>query len=216
MVVLLVRVQTKQRMNILLSILNQRPDLVAWKNRPLSQGMQDGPRASDNRDRHALVVGIEPPGEPLLDGPFRRVALAISEYRIFPPHLVERVVKRTPIQVGDTVGINYRAFPGIRMFMACRVIDVYAGLNGNIWHSGFTYRTLHDHAATGEETFAVEKNTNTGEVTASLTAWSRPAHWLMRIGYPYARWCQRHAGRLAVRHLKDVAEGIIRDKCSLR
>jgi uncharacterized protein (UPF0548 family) len=87
--------------------------------------------------------------------------------------------------------------------MACRVIDKFEGSQGNVWRSGFTYRTLQGHVALGEETFAVEKDMVTGRVTASLTSWSRPGHWLMRIGYFYARWCQLHAGREAVRELKE-------------
>jgi uncharacterized protein (UPF0548 family) len=188
-------------------LLNKRPVLDAWEKRPFSPGVLDGPRASDNFDRHASIVGTEPAGEPLADGPFRRVAQAISEYRVFPPHLVERVLRRTPLQVRDTVGMNYRLGPGVRMFMACRVIDVFDGPKGNVWRSGFTYRTLQGHAALGEETFAVEKDLTTGEASVSLTAWSRPGHWLMRIGYPYARWCQRHAGKAAVKWLKEVVEG---------
>ncbi len=183
----------------------QRPVLSVWESRPFSPGVLDGPRASDNHDRHALVVANEPPGEPLPDGPFRRVASAISEYRIFPPHLVDRVLKRTPMQVGDTVGLSYRLAPGIRLFFASRVIDVFETTQANAYRSGFTYRTLQGHIEFGEETFAVEKDMTTGAVTASLTAWSRPGHWLTRLGYPYARWCQLHAGRSAVEHLKQVA-----------
>ncbi len=190
-------------MDILLP--NQRPDPAAWENRPFSPGVLDGPRAADDRDRHALLIGVEPPGPPLTDGPFRRVARAISEYRIFPPHLVGRVVKRTPLQVGDVVGLCYRFFLGIRMFMASRVIDVFDGPTPSGWRSGFTYRTLEGHVEIGEETFAVEKNAHTGEVIASLSAWSRPGHWLTRIGYPYARWCQVQAGKAAVRYLRKIA-----------
>lgn len=187
-------------MNILLP--NQRPDPAAWENRPFSPGVLDGPRASDNFDRHALQVAVETPGPPLEDGPFRRVGRAISEYRIFPPRLVQRVVKRTPLQVGDIVGLCYPLFLGIRMFIASRVIDVFDGPNERGWRSGFTYRTLEGHVELGEETFCVEKQARTGAVIVSLTAWSRPGHWLVRLGYPYARWCQLQAGKAAVRYLK--------------
>ena len=190
-------------MNILFP--NQRPDPAAWENRPFSPGVLDGPRATDNRDRHALQMGVEPLGPPVADGPFRRVARAISEYRIFPPHLAQRVVKRTPLQVGDVVGLCYPLFLGIRMFIASRVIDVFDGSTPGGWRSGFTYRTLEGHVEVGEEIFAVEKDARTGVVTASLTAWSRPGHWTTRIGYPYARWCQLQAGRAAARHLRKTA-----------
>jgi uncharacterized protein (UPF0548 family) len=190
-------------MNILFP--NQRPDPAAWENRPFSPGVLDGPRASDNCDRHALQIGIEPLGPPVADGPFRRVARAISEYRIFPPHLAQRVVKRTPLQVGDVVGLCYPLFLGVRIFIASRVIEVFNGPCEGGWRSGFTYRTLEGHVELGEETFGVEKDARTGAVVVFLKAWSRPGHWLVRLAYPYARWCQLQAGRLAVRYLRGLA-----------
>jgi uncharacterized protein (UPF0548 family) len=184
---------------------NQQPDPAAWESRPFSPGSLDGPRTTDNHDRHTMLMGIEPAGPPVADGPYRRVARAILEYRIFPPRLAERVVKRTPLQVGDVVGLCYPLILGVRMFFASRVIDVFDGPTEQGWRSGFTYRTLEGHVEIGEEIFAVEKNARTGEVTASLTAWSRPGHWLTRIGYPYARWCQIQAGKAALRFLRRVA-----------
>lgn len=190
---------------MILLLPTQRPDPAAWENRPFSLGVLDGPRASDNFDRHLLQIAIEPPGPPLVEGPFRRAAKAILEYRIFPPQLAERVVKRTPLQIGDVVGLCYPLFLGIRMYIASRVIDVFDGPVANGWRSGFTYRTLEGHAEIGEETFSAEKDARSGAVVVSLNAWSRPGHWLTRIGYPYARWCQLQAGKAAVRYLKQIA-----------
>jgi uncharacterized protein (UPF0548 family) len=159
----------------------------------------------DNHDHHERIVGREPPGEPMGDGVFQKVSDAILAYRIFPPTLVVPVLDRTPLQVGDTVGLTYALLPGIRMFVASRVIDRFDRQIDSGWETGFTYRTLDGHAELGEETFAVRKNRQTGEVTASMTAWSRPGHWLTRIGYWYARWCQLHAGRSALDWLHRVA-----------
>jgi uncharacterized protein (UPF0548 family) len=128
-------------------------------------------------------------------------------YDIFPPSLATRIVRRAPVQVGDTVGLCYRLLPGVNMFIASRVIDVFDAPVAGAWRCGFTYRTLEGHAEIGEETFAVEKDMATGVVRASLTAWSRPGHWLTRVGYWYARWCQLHAGRSAIRYLHAVAAG---------
>jgi uncharacterized protein (UPF0548 family) len=186
---------------MILLLPGSEPDLRRWIARGYPPTILVGPRPSDNRDRHARVIAREPSGEPLPDGPFRRVASAILEYRAFPPWLMTRVMERTPVQVGDTVGLTYRLLPRLRMFVASRVIAVFNDPS----RAGFTYRTLTGHAELGEETFAVEKNRETGEVTASLTAWSRPGHWLTRIGYPYARWCQRNAGRAALDHLEAIA-----------
>jgi len=93
------------------------------------------------------------------------------------------------------------------MFVASRVIDVFDKPTLTGWKTGFTYRTLKGHAELGEEIFAVEKDRATGEVIASLTSWSRPGHWLTRIGYFYARRCQIHASHAALDHLEAIGKG---------
>jgi len=183
----------------------QKPDLSVWAARDFPPAVLAGPKPTDNLDRHARVVAREPPGDPLADGPFRRAATAISEYRVFSPTQITPVLAKTPVAIGDTVGLTYRLVPGLRMFVACRVIDVFDGPTASGWRAGFTYRTLAGHAELGEEIFAVEKDRTTGDVTASLTAWSRPGHWLTRIGYLYSRWCQTHAGRGALNQLEAAA-----------
>jgi uncharacterized protein (UPF0548 family) len=182
----------------------RKPDLSIWAARDFPPAVLPGPRPTDDHDRYARVVAREPPGGPLPDGPFRRAAAAISEYRIFSPMLIRPVLARVPVAVRDTVGLTYRLLPGLRMFVACRVIDVFDGTTAIGSRAGFTYRTLAGHAELGEETFAVEKDRATGDVTVSLTSWSRPGHWLTRVGYWYARWCQRHAGRGALDQLEAV------------
>ncbi len=183
------------------------PALSYWLARDFSNEVLAGPRPTDDRDRHTAIVAKEPPGDPLPDGPFRRVATAIGEYRIFPTTIGDRVLERSPVQVGDTVGLSYRLLPGLRMFIASRVIDVFDERTATGWKAGFTYRTLAGHPELGEETFAVEKNRDSGNVTASLTAWSRPGHWLTRIGYWYARRTQRRAGRAALVNFAEIALG---------
>ena len=187
--------------------LGRHPNLQRWANRDYPPKLLAGPQATDDRDRYARIVGIEPPGDPRPDGPFRKVASAILDYRVFPLSVLTPVMAKRPVSLGDTVGLTYRLLPGLRMFVASRVIAVFDEQTANGWKAGFTYRTLKGHAELGEEIFAVEKDRTTGEVTASLTSWSRPGHWLTRLGYPYARWCQRHANRSALDHLEAIANG---------
>jgi uncharacterized protein (UPF0548 family) len=51
--------------------------------------------------------------------------------------------------------------------------------------AGFGYGTLSGHPAQGEESFLVERD-DQGEVWFSVTAFSRPAGWLMRAAGPLA------------------------------
>jgi uncharacterized protein (UPF0548 family) len=181
--------------------------LERWVDRPCSPPLGRGP---DDRDLHLLFeaeVGRESLGSPETDGPFRRVARAILAYRVFPASLVRGVLRRAPLEVGDTVGISYQVLGGIRLFFAARVIACFDGPDDATWRAGFTYRTLRGHPERGAETFAVEKSLATGVVTASLRSWSRPGLLVTRLGAPVSRWAQRHANRAALANLVRVAAG---------
>lgn len=170
------------------------PTLADWEGRP--PGATE-PVPGCHRDRYARVVAVEAPGLPVPGGPFGRVAAALSVYDVFPPRIGQGVIRR-PVQVGDTVGLLYRFAPGLTIFFASRVVDVFH----EPCRSGFTYRTLRGHPELGEETFCVEKDAATGEVTASLASWSVPGHPLVRLLKPLARWMQRRANLAALDHLQ--------------
>jgi uncharacterized protein (UPF0548 family) len=123
---------------------------------------------------------------------------------------VSGVLRRTPVEVGDTVGILYHA-PGVaELFFGARVIAIYdetiASENGGaVWRSGFTYRTLDGHPELGEETFGVDKNVDTGAIRIFLQSWSRPGTLLARAFAPIVRKLQVHASYAALDHLAAIA-----------
>ncbi len=181
------------------------PALDEWRCRPDNTG--SGWREGDRRDRFERVVASEPAGAPAVAGPFARVAAAILDYRVFPSHLIEGVLERRPVEVGDVVGVRCHFLPWVDVFFAARVIERIATLNGPLWRTGFTYRTLEGHPECGEETFVVEKDELTGQVVAALRSWSRPGLWYTRLGAPFTRWYQVRANELALDHLTEVAAG---------
>src|SRR5262249_19032387 len=140
-------------MQFLFRILRQRPDLGMWEALPDSAAVALGPRPGDRRDRFERVVAIEPPREPLREGPFAPVAAAILAHRGVSPSLVEGVLRRKPVQAGDTVGILFHFLPGIDLFSAARVTETFDEFRDDLWRAGFTYRTLDGHPELGEETF---------------------------------------------------------------
>lgn len=160
------------------------------------------------RDRHDVYerdLAPEPPGPP--GARFRRVAAAIAGYAIFPPRLVEGVVRR-PVEAGDTVGICYRRFHPLRLFFAARVTEVFDGPDADHpgwWRAGFRYRTLVGHPELGEETFAVEKELATGRVRVALRSRSRPGTRLARAFAPLVRRFQVHASHAALDQLASVS-----------
>ncbi|HVS00766.1 MAG TPA: DUF1990 domain-containing protein [Thermoanaerobaculia bacterium] len=60
---------------------------------------------------------------------------------------------------------------------------------------GFAYGTLTGHGERGEERFTVEWNREDDSVWYELYAFSRPAHWLVKLGYPVTRWYQKRFAR---------------------
>lgn len=171
-----------------------------WWERPFNCG--DQPAGNAVYDRHERIVAVEPHGPPIPQGPFEKVAQAIMRYDIFPPRIGSALLKHKPIQRGDAVGLRYRFLPGLDLVFASRVIEIIDEENAK----GFTYRTLKLHPEKGQETFLVRKNPATGEIRASLNAWSAPALFLTSLIYPLARKLQLAAGRAALDHLEAIAQ----------
>jgi hypothetical protein len=183
-------------------------ELASWERRGFSADADKGPRLADNQDNHERVVGYEVAGVPEPNGGARHLADAILRFDIFPPSLLTSVLRRTPVEVGDTVGLRYHFAPGLDLFFAARVIDRYENVANDQWRCGFAYRTLEGHPECGEETFVVEKNLATGKITVALRSWSRPGLWLARLAYPVTRRLQLRAGRAALDHLEGLARAM--------
>jgi uncharacterized protein (UPF0548 family) len=123
--------------------------------------------------------------------------------------LLRPVIRRAPLEVGDTVGAHYVGFRVVRVFFASRVVDVFDGERDRDgwWRTGFTYRTLARHPELGEETFGVETELATGRVRVALRSWSRPGTWLTRALAPVLRRVQVAASHGALDHLAARARG---------
>jgi uncharacterized protein (UPF0548 family) len=180
-------------------------DLARWERRPIWPAVLAGPRPGDARDCFGREVAVEPPGPPVAGGAFERALTAILRYDVFPPELVQGVLRRTPVEPGDTVGIRYRGFPAVDLFFAARVIDRFEGERDRMWRGGFTYRTLVGHPELGEETFSAWKEPASGRVGVELRSWSRPGTRLARAAAPLVRRVQVAANRAALGHLGRVA-----------
>jgi uncharacterized protein (UPF0548 family) len=78
---------------------------------------------------------------------------------------------------------------------ACRIIYVLEEERDDVSRTSFAYGTLSDHAEIGEERFVVEWKRADDSVWYDLYAFSRPAHFLARLGYPISRALQRRFAR---------------------
>jgi uncharacterized protein (UPF0548 family) len=194
-------------MQVLWRLFGQRPNLEPWEKQPFAPGVEAGPGTGDRRDAYEREVSVEQPGAPEPDGPYRRALDAILAFRVFPPRMVTPVLRRQPLDVGDTVGVCFHFVPGLDLFFGARVVRRFDELVDGSWRAGFTYRTLVGHPEFGEETFSVQKDPATGRVVVALRSWSRPGTFLARVMDPLTRRWQVKVSHAAADNLAAVARG---------
>ena len=115
-----------------------------------------------------------------------------------------------PVTMGDLPIVDSRgamlvhAF-GLWWINAWRMVyvDDDIALPGGGRRSAFAYGTLAAHAERGEERFLVELLPD-GRVWYDVLAFSRPHHWLARLGGPVTRWLQLRFGPASVERMREA------------
>ena len=128
-------------------------------------------------------------GEPA----FAAAVSALRRWEQFQLGWLEAAPVETPIQTGATIVIVARAI-GLWWLNACQIVYT-VNEAGAISRFGFAYGTLPGHAGTGEERFLIEWNQADDTVWYDILAFSRPNHFLAKIGYPMVRMTQKQFGR---------------------
>ena len=95
----------------------------------------------------------------------------------------------TPIEPGQCVAVVARAL-GVWCLNAAKIVYVVEEPR----RFGFAYGTLPGHVESGEERFLVEL-ADDDSVWYDIRAFSRPNHFLTRLGYPFVRRLQKRFGR---------------------
>jgi uncharacterized protein (UPF0548 family) len=141
---------------------------------------------------------------------FAAAKAALEGWQQFRLGWLEASPEDTPIQEGQVVAILARSL-GLWWLNACRIVAVM-DVDGPVRRFGFAYGTLPDHAGSGEERFLVEWDRADDGVWYDILAFSRPRHFLVRLGYPWVRRVQKRFGRdsaaamcRAVRALAEAA-----------
>ena len=116
---------------------------------------------------------------------FERAKQAVRKWKMFAVPGLKLIRDDTPIEAGRDVALLARHL-GFYSVSSCRIVYVIDEPD----RFGFAYGTLSQHAESGEEGFTVEYDRETDEVWYDIYAFSRPGHWLVRLGYPYARHLQ--------------------------
>ena len=117
---------------------------------------------------------------------YERAKQAIRDWKMFDVPGLQLCYPDTPIEAGRNVAPLAHHL-GFYSLNACRIVYVIE----EPMRFGFAYGTLTEHAEIGEERFTVEFHPGSGEVWYDIFAFSRPGHFLVKLGYPYARYKQK-------------------------
>ncbi len=98
----------------------------------------------------------------------------------------------TPLTEGETVIARTRVGP-MHVLIPCRVVYVVDEAD----RFGFAYATLPGHPEDGEEAFIVSRDADSG-VTFTVSAISRHAELLAKLGAPVSRLVQRQTNKAYV------------------
>ncbi len=138
--------------------------------------------AGYTRDQHRIQLGEG-------SATFARAVEAVRAWQMFKLGWVRVFQSDAPIQVGSTVMVLAQHF-GIWSLNACRIVYVVDEPRC----FGFAYGTLREHVERGEERFTVEWRDD-DSVWYDMLAYSRPNHWLAKLGYPVSRLFQKRFAR---------------------
>jgi uncharacterized protein (UPF0548 family) len=136
---------------------------------------------------------------------FQKARRALEQWEQFNLGWLEVWPPNTPICAGDTVVVVARVF-GVWSLNAARIVYVVDESSDAIQRFGFAYGTLPGHVEAGEERFLIEWDQSDNRVWYDILAFSRPRHWLARLGNWQARRMQkRFAQESAAALLRAVA-----------
>lgn len=143
-------------------------------------GVDHPPRSGFILDAHRARLGS---GEACFEAACR----ALDAWVMFPKW-APVLPKAAPQKPGAIVAMTCRIL-GLWWVNPCRILSRDDSSTGRERSHGFTYGTLPPHAECGEERFRVRMDA-TGTVWYEIDAFSKPRHWMARLGFPLARWWQ--------------------------
>jgi uncharacterized protein (UPF0548 family) len=130
-------------------------------------------------DRHRFALGT---GRAL----FERARASLFAWRQFEIPWLALQGADAPVATGRVVATLARV-AGLWFLNPCRVVYVE--------EAAFAYGTLPGHVERGEERFAIRFDSVSEQVSYEITAFSRPAALLTRLGLPFARGIQKRFAR---------------------
>jgi uncharacterized protein (UPF0548 family) len=138
---------------------------------------------------------------------FATARAALERWQQFRLGWLEARPEDTPIKEGQVVAILARSI-GQWWLNACRIVIV-VDEDGPAKRFGFAYGTLPDHVGSGEERFLIEWDREDDSVWYDILAFSRPRHFLARLGYPWVRRTQKRFGRESAAVMRRAVGAVV-------
>jgi uncharacterized protein (UPF0548 family) len=139
---------------------------------------------------------------------FRSARAALQRWEQFRLGWVEAWPPDTPIKTGEVVAVMGRAI-GLWWLNSARIVYV-VDESGPISKFGFAYGTLPGHIESGEERFLIEWDQGENSVWYDILAFSRPNHFLIRLGNPVVRKAQKRFGRDSAAAMRRAVGSVAR------
>jgi uncharacterized protein (UPF0548 family) len=134
---------------------------------------------------------------------FDSARAALARWDQFRLSWLEVFPDDTPLLADETVIVLARAF-GVWWTNAARIVYTIEELEESPARFGFAYGTLPGHVESGEERFLIEWDRKTDQVWFDIMAFSRPRHFLTRIGRRQARAMQKKFGQQSAAAMRAV------------
>ncbi|MEU6131789.1 DUF1990 family protein [Saccharopolyspora sp. NPDC047091] len=164
-------------------------------------------------DRRRELPG-EPPGPPLVGGPWERACALVADYKFADPTLVRRACRTGAEPVAGADLLLETSFHGLVFLLPCRVGGITDSTRDGVRVWGWNYRTLRGHLEQGQMDFLVRKDTATGAVEFQVRAFSRTApipNPVVRLGFAvFGRSTQLRFIRGAGDRMAELTEPVAR------
>lgn len=116
---------------------------------------------------------------------FDAAARDLFEWQMHSRAGLDVLASEVPLEAGTVVLMRW-GLGALSIKIPCRVLDVVEESR----RRGFTYGTLPGHPEAGEEQFVLD-HLHDGRILLTITAYSRPASTLAKLGGPISRAAQR-------------------------
>jgi uncharacterized protein (UPF0548 family) len=172
-----------------------------------AQAPPGAPGGGWHQESAAVLIGQEPPGDPVPGGPWQTARALTARYEFADPGILRAVYRADSALLNRDMLMEGHFF-GLRFYFGVRITDVVDETRGRerVW--GWGYETLGGHLEQGRIDFEVIKNLATGAVGFRVAGYARPARLpdpLVRLGFSvFGRWMQQRYYRAVRRHVYDL------------